>query len=85
VAEIVYIMCALTSALCAGLLWRKYRATRAPLLIWSALCFFGLALNNALLLIDLVLIRDTDLSIARNATALLSLSVLLYGLIVDTE
>jgi hypothetical protein len=84
-AEGVYIMCALTSALCAGLLWRSYRASRAQLLIWSGLCFVGLALNNALLFIDLVLVHDADLSIARNATALVALCVLLYGLVTDAE
>jgi hypothetical protein len=84
-AEGVYIMCALTSALCAGLLWRSYRASGTPLLIWSALCFVGLAINNALLFIDLILVRDADLSIVRNATALVALSVLLYGLVTDTE
>ena len=84
-AESVYIMCALTSALCAWLLWRSYRARRTQLLLWSALCFFGLALNNALLFVDLVLVQSIDFSVVRNATALIALSVLLYGLIADTE
>jgi len=84
-AESVYIMCALTSALCAGLLWRSYRASGTQLLLWSGLCFLGLALNNALLFIDLVLVRSVDLSLVRNATSLIALSVLLYGLITDTE
>jgi len=85
-AEGVYILCALTSGLCAWLLWRSYRATRTQLLLWSALCFVGLAINNALLFTDLVLlVRSADLSIARHTTALLSLVVLVYGLVTDTE
>jgi hypothetical protein len=84
-AESVYIMCALASGLCAGLLWRSYRSSRTQLLLWSGLCFFGLALNNALLFIDLVLVRSTDLSVLRNVTALVALCVLLYGLVVDAE
>lgn len=84
-AEGVYILCALTSGLCAFLLLRSYRETRTQLLLWSALCFVGLALNNTLLLTDLVLVRTLDLSLARHMTALLSLVVLVYGLIMDTE
>jgi hypothetical protein len=76
----------LTSGLCAWLLWRSYRTTRTQLLLWSALCFVGFAINNALLFTDLVLLpAEADLSIARNVTALLSLVVLVYGLITDTE
>lgn len=84
-AEGVYILCALTSGLCAWLLWRSYRATRTQLLLWSALCFVGFAINNALLFTDLVLVRSMDLSLARNLTALISLAVLVYGLVTDTE
>lgn len=84
-AEGVYILCALTSGLCAWLLWRSYRTTRTQLLLWSSLCFVGLALNNTLLFTDLVLVRSIDLSLARNSTALLSMVVLLYGLVTDTE
>jgi hypothetical protein len=84
-AEGVYILCALTSGLCAWLLWRSYRATRTQLLLWSALCFVGFAINNTLLFTDLVLVRSMDLSLARNLTALISLVVLVYGLVTDTE
>ena len=84
-AESVYILCALTSALCAWLLWRSYLATRTALLLWSALCFIGLGLNNALLFTDLVLVPSMDLGILRNTTALCALAVLVYGLITDTE
>lgn len=85
-AEGVYILCALTSGLCAWLLWRSYRATRTQLLLWSALCFVGFAINNALLFADLVLLPNAiDLSLPRNLTALISLVVLVYGLVTDTE
>lgn len=84
-AEAVYILCALTSMLCAWLLWRKYQAGRTQLLLWSSVCFVGLAANNLLLFADLVIAPGMDLSVPRHLTALLSLSVLLYGLIVDSE
>ena len=81
-AEAVYLLCAATSVLCALLLLRAYRANRTRLLFWSGLCFAGLALNNVLLWIDLVLMpTPMSLALARNATALLSLAILLYGLV----
>jgi hypothetical protein len=82
-AEVVYALCALTSAGCAVLLLRAWARTRVPLLAWSGLCFAILTLNNALLFIDLVIVTDVDLSVARSATGLAGLLVLLYGLIYD--
>ena len=84
-AEIVYILCAATSIVCAMLLWRSYRSTRTRLLLWSGLCFLILALNNALLFADLVVFHGIDLSAIRNLTALAALAVLVYGLVMDTE
>jgi hypothetical protein len=82
-ASVVYALCALTSAGCALLLVRGYGRQRTPLLLWSSLCFVGLAVNNALLYADLVLVPDVDLSLWRGLTGLGSLTVLLYGLIWD--
>lgn len=80
-AEVVYVLCALTSAACAGLLTRAWTRTRVPLLMWSALCFALLTLNNVLLFLDLVVITGVDLSVARSGSGLAGLLVLLYGLI----
>lgn len=80
-AEAVYILCALTSLLCAVLLLRAWRRSRLRLLLWSALCFAGLAVNNGVLLLDLVILPDVDFAVWRGATALVSVSVLLFGLI----
>ena len=77
----VYILGALTSGGCAVLLWRGWLRTRSRLLVWSAICFFGLAANNALLFVDKIVITDVDLSTARAGTALAALLVLLAGLI----
>jgi hydrogenase/urease accessory protein HupE len=79
-AETVYILCAATSILCAVLLFRSYRASRAKLLFWSSLCFVGLALNNVLLILDLYVV-STDLFIARTVVALGAMVMLIYGLI----
>jgi hypothetical protein len=84
-AEIVYILCAVTSAVCALLLVRGYLRSRARLLLWSSLCFCGLLINNLLLLLDKIALPDVDLSFWRTSSALLSISLLLYGLIWDAE
>ncbi len=79
--EAVYLLCALTSVVCAVLLVRSYLRQRTRLLMWSALCFVGLALNNILMFVDLVVIPDIDLALVRSGTALLSLLLLLIGLL----
>ena len=85
-AELVYLLCALTSAAHSALLLRSYFRSRTPLLLWSSLGFVGLALNNALLFVDLVLFPSSiDLSMWRNAVALTALSVLVFGLIWDAD
>ena len=82
-AEAVYLLCAITSIMCAWLLFRGYRASRTRLLFWSSLCFVGLALNNVLLVVDLVLVPSVDLSLLRTSTALLAMVVLVVGLVWD--
>lgn len=84
-ANIVYILCAVTSALCAVLLLRGYGKTRARLLFWSGLCFAGLALNNFLLIIDVQVIPAVDLSLYRTIPALIGVSLLVYGLVWETR
>jgi Family of unknown function (DUF5985) len=84
-AEIVYVLCALTSAACAVLLWRAWSRSRARLLLWSAVCFTLLTVNNVLLFVDLVVVQDVDLSEVRTGTGLAGLLVLLYGLVYDRQ
>jgi hypothetical protein len=81
---LVYLLCAATSALCAGLLIRSYLANRTRLLLWSSLCFTGLALNNLLLVVDKAT-PEVDLSVARSLPALAGILLLLYGLIWDSR
>jgi uncharacterized protein DUF5985 len=81
-ASIIYTLCALTCLACAFLLLRGYRQTRAPLLLWSGLCFVGLTLSNMLLVVDRVLTGpETDFSTGRLAVAFFALLLLLFGLI----
>lgn len=84
-AIIVYVLCAATSALCAVLLLRGYKESRARLLFWSGLCFLGLTLNNVLLVIDVRVVPDVDLSLWRTIPALIGISLLIYGLVWETR
>lgn len=92
-AAIVYLLCTLTSTLCAVLLLRVYRRTRASgggsapasLLLWSGLSFCVMAVNNALVLADLVLFPSNDLALYRGATFFLATALLLYGLVWDND
>jgi hypothetical protein len=84
VAQAVYILCAITSILCAVLLLRGWRATRTRLLFWASLCFVFLAINNVILYIDLVLIpasSPVNLFWYRNAAAMIGMLLLVFGLI----
>jgi len=84
-AIIVYVLCAATSGLCAVLLLRGYAKSRARLLFWSGLCFAGFALNNVLLVIDVRVVPEVDLSLWRTIPALIGVSLLIYGLVWETR
>ena len=83
----VYILCFLTSATCAWLLGRSYFANRTPLLLWSSVGFVFLALNNLLLVLDLVVwpIREVDLRLPRLLMALAAACSVLFGFIWRVE
>ena len=84
-ASVIYALCALTSVCCAVLLVRQWQRSGARLLMWTALGFSGLAVNNILLFVDRVVLDDKDLLIVRDASALAALSVLLFGLIWESR
>ena len=84
VEVVIYLLCVVASLLCAYLLARAYRRSRAKLLMWSSLCFALLAVNNFLLAVDILLLPDIDLIPLRIVTALAAVGVLLYGFIWET-
>jgi hypothetical protein len=67
------------------MLFRGYRASRGKLLFWSSLCFAGLALNNVLLFLDLVVVPQFDLSVGRSIIALIALMMLIIGLVWESR
>ena len=84
-APFVYLLCALTSSVCAALLLNSYRRTALRLLFWSGACFVCLAIGNILLFVDLVVYREVDLLIWRNLAVFVGVALLIYGLIFDSE
>ena len=80
----VYGLCALSSLACAVLLLRGFLRTRVKLLLWSGLCFTGLAANNVILFVDLRVVPEFDLSVWRTLPAVIGVAFLLYGLVWDT-
>ena len=81
----VYLLCFLTSTACAWLLGRSYRRSRTRLLLWSALCFFLLAINNLLVIVDLLILPDSSFRLERLVLMLAAVGVLLFGFIWDLE
>ena len=85
-AAAVYLLGMFVALACGVLLARGYRQSRHRLLLWSSICFLGLALTNALLFVDLSLLPPSiDLHLVRRAVMAISLLVLLYGLVWDSE
>jgi hypothetical protein len=84
-AETVYVLCGITSSVCAFLLFRGFMANGVRLLLWAAVCFTGLALNNVLLVVDLVVVPEVDLSIWRSSIALGAMLLLVFGQVSESS
>jgi Family of unknown function (DUF5985) len=84
-AAAVYLLGVLVTFSCGALLLRAYTRVSKRLLLWSSICFFGLALSNLLVFLDLVVLPAVDLYFWRLLTAAASMLALLYGLIWEGE
>lgn len=71
--------------ICTVLLLRAYVRTRMRLLLWSAICFFGLTASNGLVFVDLNILPEVDLYFLRLITGAIAMLILLYGLIWEGE
>lgn len=81
----VYVLCLMTSCVCAGLLLRAYLRSRSRLLLWTAVSFVCLAVNNLILVADLVFLPNVDLWAWRQLASAAAILVLLYGFIWEAE
>lgn len=85
-ASAVYLLCLLASLICAWLLARSYFRYRTPMLLWSAACFVLLALNNLLMVLDIVVFPTSiDLSLPRTCCSLAAVATLLYGFVWEAD
>jgi hypothetical protein len=85
IAKTIYLLGAATSLLVALMLLRQYLRSRTRLLLWSLICFAGLAVNNVLVYVDLVLYTGVDLSVHRSVAGAAAMAVMLYGLVWETR
>ena len=75
----------LTSLACMVFLFRAYGASGVRLLLWSALCFVFLTINNVFLFMDLIVFPNFDFRPFRLSSALIGVALLLYGFIWEAE
>ena len=85
VQVVIYALCLATCIACTFLLLRGYRRSGTRLLLWTGLCFSLLSLNNLAVLLDLVVFIEEDLQGWRHAASLAAVTVLLVGLIWESE
>lgn len=83
--DLVYLLCFLASALCAGMLIRQRMHNPSPVLSWAAACFVFLALSNLVVVLDQLVYPDIDLRTVRLVLTLLAVCVLLFGFILKVE
>lgn len=83
----VYILCFVTSLACAWLLGRSYGINGTRLLLWSCVCFAFLAMNNLVLVLDLVVwpTPEIDLRLPRLLLSLAAVVALIWGFVWEVE
>jgi hypothetical protein len=82
---VLSLLALLTSVACMTLLFRAYAASGVRLLLWSALCFVFLSLNNLLFFVDVITPPELDFRPYRLVAALIGVLFLLYGFIWEAE
>ncbi len=82
---LVYLLCFATSLVCAVMLGRSYMQSRASLLFWSSACFVLLAVNNLVMVLDMLVIASVDLQLPRLVVSVAAIGTLLFGFIWNGE
>ena len=80
-ATLIYLLCLLASVGCATLLGRAFLRSRLPLLVWTAVSFCFFALNNLILVVDMLVVPTVDLWAWRQGAAATGLTVLIVGFV----
>ncbi|HYJ12255.1 MAG TPA: DUF5985 family protein [Thermomicrobiales bacterium] len=81
----IYLLCFATSTVCAFLLVRSYRTSRVRLLLWVAICFVLLAVNNLFVVFDVLFLPAIDLVPFRQMASFSAVAVLLFGFVWDAD
>ncbi len=82
IAQISYLLCAVTSFVCFALLLRAYVSSRNRLLLWSSLCFAFFTAQNGILVVDLIVFpTQIDLALVRALCGFVGGLILLCALI----
>jgi hypothetical protein len=81
----LYLLAVITSLACTVFLFRAYLENRLRLLLWSALCFVCLSINNVAVFFDLVVFPELDLRLLRLGATLVGMLALLYAFIWESE
>ena len=84
-AMLIYALCALTALACAVLLLLGSRRSGSRMLLWSGLCFAGLAVTNGLIVVDTLTGDSIDLAMVRLIVSLGAIMLLLYGLVFEEK
>ncbi len=85
VQSAVYLLCSLTSFVAMLLVYRSYLQSRTRLLLWTALAFVALAVNNLVLFVDIVMLPEISLLMLRHLVSLLAVGLLLYGFVWELD
>ena len=81
----IYILGSLVCLMTGILLLRGFLRGRQRLLLWSGLCFLGLAVSNCLVFVDRIVFPNIDLYPLRLISAAIAMMVMLMGLIWEDE
>ena len=81
----IYVLCLVTSAACAYLLFQGYLRSSTRLLFWSGLCFAFLAVNSLIVVLDMLVLAEVDLQTYRHVAAVLAVGTLIFGLVWETD
>lgn len=84
-AFFVYGLCALTSLVCFGLLFRQHRRAPSRLALRSSIAFLCFAIANMILFTDRIVLPQVDLRIWRNLANLIGAIILLFALTSERE